>query len=127
MTNKQILTKAIDKVRNSNVSISGIELGRCVVESRKNKDTAEVKWFPTAGNQVNLFYKENISKGWTHSVPDELNDGYIQVRNLNPRESYTFGIMQKNNCGSGEMVIGIVIDPPASTPTLFRMNYWVWQ
>lgn len=93
----------------------------------RNMDVAEVKWFPTGGSQVNLFYKENVSKGWTHAVPDELNDGYVKISNLNPRESYTFGLEQKNGCNGGTTVMGVVIDPPASTPTLFKMNYWVWN
>ena len=92
----------------------------------RNKDLAELKWVPTNGSQVNVFYKENGQSGWTHAIGDQPNNGYLLITYLDPNFGYTFALMQKNGCGSGELVQSVVIDPPANGK-IFPFSFWQWS
>ena len=89
----------------------------------RNGSQAIAKWVPTAGNQVNLYYREVGQTAWTHSVRDEANDGYLEIGYLNPSLGYEFGLQQKADCGGGP-VTAVVIDPPVTKWTLFRVSYY---
>ena len=90
-------------------------------------DVAILKWNPTGGSEVNVFYKENNQSNWTHALRDQKNNGYLKIGELDPQTGYTFGLMQKNGCAGGETVTSVVIDPPAKTWTLFGFSFWKWN
>jgi hypothetical protein len=77
----------------------------------------EIKYVPTGGSEVNIYYKDIRAKDWQHSVRDEKNDGYVVIRNLDSKTSYTFGLQQKNSCGGGDILIAV--DPPVTKPQIF--------
>ena len=91
----------------------------------RNGVSATLKWWPTQGGQVNVFYKEVDQKNWTHGLADQLNNGNLTIGGLNPNLGYTFGLMQKNGCGGGQLVTSVVIDGPQSR--LFTFSYWMWE
>jgi hypothetical protein len=92
----------------------------------RNGAVATLKWVPTQGDQINVFYKENGQPGWTHALGDQTNDGYLEIGGLNPSLGYTFGLMQKNGCGGGQTASAVVVDPPAYGQ-MFRFSYWIWN
>lgn len=85
----------------------------------RNANKADIKWVPSVGEEVNVYYKLNSSNNWQYSVRDEKNDGFVVIGNLNPNKGYTFGIQQKNGCGGG--IIAIIVDPPAKGK-IFRVS-----
>jgi hypothetical protein len=90
---------------------------------RAGKD-AILKWWPTQGSQVNVFYKEVGQSGWTYGVGDLPNNGEYTVHALNPGVGYTFGLVQKTGCGGGQLATAVVVDGPQHK--LFSMSYWEW-
>ena len=91
----------------------------------RNGSTAELRWVPTEGDQVNIYFRENDQAGWQHAKADQPNNGVNEITELNPALGYTFGLQQKNGCGGGELVTAVVIDPPAYGE-LFPFSYWMW-
>ena len=91
----------------------------------RDRGEAVLKWVPTEGGQVNIYYKENGQPGWTHAKADQPNNGYNVVESLNPSLGYTFGLQQKNSCGGGQLATSVVIDPP-SNGQIFRFSFWTW-
>lgn len=89
-------------------------------------EVAILKWNPTGGSQVNVFYRENENDNWTHALGDQTNNGYIEIKNLKPEIGYTFGLQQKNGCAGGELVTAVVIDPPSRWWKIFTLSYWHW-
>ena len=93
----------------------------------RNGSEAVLKWVPTGGELVNIFFKEVEQKGWTHAVSNEPNDGYVVVDHLNPNLGYEFAVEQHEGCGSGSLSPkAVVIDPPTTKWTLFLQSYWSW-
>ena len=93
----------------------------------RNGSEAVLKWVPTGGELVNVYFKEVGSAGWTHAVSNEPNDGYLVVDHLNPNLGYEFAVEQHEGCGSGQLSPkAVVVDPPTSKWTLFVQNYWSW-
>ena len=78
---------------------------------------AIVKWFPTEGNNVNIYYHENQNPENAHAVRDSDNDGYEEIGELGNLD-WTFGIQQSNGCAGGEVVW--VIDGATDGWILFR-------
>jgi len=62
-------------------------------------DVAIVKWFPTAGNLANIYYKQNGSADWQYSI-QVANTGYYQINSLGTMD-ITFAIQQVDSCGGG--------------------------
>jgi hypothetical protein len=93
----------------------------------RKADVAILKWVPTGGNLVNVYYKELGAPAWQFGLGDQLNDGYLQIDHLNPRMGYGFAVEQHDGCGGGAMSPkAVVIDPPTTTWVLFPLSHWAW-
>src|SRR3990167_4003225 len=89
----------------------------------RSGDTAVIKWNPSEGNRVNIYYRLVESTAWEHAVRDELNDGYVQINGLADR-SWTFGIQQTANCSGGPIVV--IPDGSTSTWRMFLPTHIEW-
>ena len=93
---------------------------------------ADLKWFQTQGDKVNIYFKEVSAAGWEHSVADvpakvgEFPNNYNEftVGMLNPALGYTFGLQQASGCAGGQLVTSVVVDGPLSVT--FPFSYWTW-
>jgi len=90
----------------------------------RSTDSATLKWWPTQGDQVNIYYKELGQNSWTHAVGDQPNNGLFVVNALNPKLGYVFGLQQKTGCGGGQIVTSVVVDGPSCH--LYPFSYWTW-
>ena len=86
---------------------------------------ATVKYQPTGGDLVDVYFKEVGQVFWTHSKGDQPNNGYVEIDSLNPSLGYIFGVRQHQGCGSGETVVAVVID--GAVVRLFPMSSWQWS
>lgn len=94
----------------------------------KRKGTEAIaQWIPTAGNEVNLYYKIVGQKDWQFALRDVANSGYVVVDHLNPNLGYTFGLQQKMNCSGGQTVVAVAVDPPTTVWKMFRVSQYIWQ
>lgn len=97
----------------------------------RNGSVATVSAVIPEGDKTNIYFKENSSATWTHAKGDVpvivLADGQRgindKVEALNPSLGYTFGIQATNACAGGEIVLAVVVDPPAFGQT-FYFSYW---
>jgi len=73
---------------------------------------ARVEWFRTGGDQVTILYKEVGASNWEHALRDQPNRDWnsYTIYALNPVLGYTFGVMQHDGCGGGEIAVAEVID-----------------
>lgn len=83
-------------------------------------DQAIVKWLPTDGNKVNIYYKDNSASDWQYSVTTE-NTGYYVINGLGTRD-ITFAIQQVNDCSGGTVsnISNPIVDGNVSGWVLFR-------
>lgn len=79
--------------------------------------TAIVKWYPTEGNQANIYYYNGDDPNDAHAVRDTANDGYEEINELGGKD-WTFGVQQANGCAGGEIVW--VVDGNTRGWVLFR-------
>jgi hypothetical protein len=82
---------------------------------------AILRWWATEGNKVHVYWKENTSENWQHSMTVD-NTGYVTVGGLGNGD-FTFGIQQVNDCGGGLITVGnilSVVDGGTSRWVLFR-------
>lgn len=91
----------------------------------RNGGTAIVKYVPTGGNLVDVYFKENGQSSWTHALGDQFNDGYLVIDQLKPELGYTFAIRQHQNCGAGHSVAALVVDPPANSWQVFKLTRFI--
>lgn len=87
----------------------------------RNGDQAVVKWIPTEGNKVHVFYKQNSSPDWQYSLVTD-NTGYVVIHGLGTMD-ITFAIQQVNDCGGGITASAMtvpVVDGDSDTWVLFR-------
>jgi hypothetical protein len=85
---------------------------------------ATIKWIPTGGDKVNIFFKELGQADWTHALGDEPNDGITEIHLLKPSIGYEFGLQQHQGCSGGQTIIVGIVDGPE--PMVFYASYWVW-
>lgn len=85
---------------------------------RKGPD-AIIKWFPTAGDKVNIYYKVVGSPTWQFSLADQPNNGYVQIHDLDSLD-ITFGIQQEQGCAGGDIIGATIVDGATQGWTLFR-------
>jgi len=91
----------------------------------RNGSEAILKWVPTGGDLVNVYYKELGQSSWTHGLGDQTNDGYLVIDHLNPNLGYEFAVQQHEGCGGGELSPKAVVkDPPTAQWTLFQQTSW---
>lgn len=93
----------------------------------RKDDVAIVKWVPTQGDKVHIYYRVNGSQVWEHSLADQTNNGYAVIERLDASLGYTFAIQQAQGCAGGDTVLAIIIDPPARKWTLFTNPTWQWS
>ena len=91
----------------------------------RNGDTAIIKFVPTGGDRVDVLYKEVNSPVWTHALRDEPNDGYLVIDHLNPQLGYTFGIIQRQGCSGGQLLLIGIVDGPETN--MFLPSFWEWR
>lgn len=91
----------------------------------RNGSFATLKWWPTQGAQVNVYYREVGQSGWQHALADQPNNGELLIGALNPSLGYEFGLQQKQGCGGGQLATAVVVDPPAHGQ-IFWFSYWTW-
>lgn len=93
-------------------------------------DHATLTWFKTAGDKVNIYFKEVDQANWTHAVGDVPNvdpkNEYV-IGGLVPSVGYTFAIEQHQGCGGGQLVQSIIIDGASYKPVVFTDSYWAWS
>lgn len=80
------------------------------------------------GDNASIYFKENGAADWQHSSSDiPVTGGYLShtIYELNPNLGYTFGIQAANSCAGGEIVLAVIVDPPAYGVT-FPFSYWEW-
>lgn len=67
-------------------------------------DCAELKWLPTDGDTVNIYWKNPASGNWEHSVINSDNDGVELVCGLGGYD-WTFGLAQVNGeCNQSDIM-----------------------
>ncbi|MFA5730311.1 MAG: hypothetical protein WC938_03805 [Candidatus Paceibacterota bacterium] len=80
---------------------------------------AIVKWWPTAGNKANIYYKQNSSNDWQYAV-QVANTGYYEIGGLGSMD-ITFGIQQVDDCGGGVTSdVYQIVDGNANAWVLYR-------
>ena len=92
---------------------------------RKGSD-ATVNFFAKEGDRANIYFKENGAEGWQHSARDiSIVNDYVSytIHDLNPNLGYDFGIQASNGCAGGEIILAVIVDPPADGVT-FNFSYW---
>lgn len=92
----------------------------------RSGDKAELRWTPTDGNQVNIYWKEVGQSDWKHAAGNQQNDGRFVVGSLKPSLGYTFGVQQVNSCSGGQLITAVVVDPPAKH-RMFKLSYYSFQ
>ncbi len=80
-------------------------------------DVAIVKYWPTEGDTVSVFYRQNDSKYWQYSLTEQ-NDGFVTIAGLGNKD-ISFAVMQRNTC-SGGVMSHTVVDGPSKEWVLFR-------
>jgi len=87
----------------------------------RNGDMAVLKWWNTEGNKVNIYWKENSSSEWQHSLIGVDNTGYREIGGLGNAD-ITFGVEQLNDCMPSPLVSfqQVVIDAVSSVWVLWR-------
>lgn len=90
----------------------------------RNGGSATLRWWPTAGSEVNIYVLDADTNVRVGSKPDQPNNGVSVVELLDPNKGYTFELEQKNGCSSGQLVRVGVIDGPSSR--IFVSSYWTW-
>jgi hypothetical protein len=89
----------------------------------RNGDCAIVKWMPTEGDKANIYWKENSSGDWQHSLIGIENTGYREVCGLSTLD-YTFGVQSVNGCAADGIVnasnLSVIVDGATSDWILFR-------
>lgn len=82
-------------------------------------DEAIVKWVPTEGNKVNIYWKLVDSSSWEHSVQVD-NTGYFEIKGLGTRD-WTFSIQSVNGCNTGtSAMVRDIVDGNTGGWVLFR-------
>lgn len=81
-------------------------------------DQAIVKWFPTEGNLVHIYYKQVESTVWQYSVRGAQNNGSFTISGLGSMD-ITFAVQQVNGCSGGPLSPAI-IDGASQGWVLFR-------
>lgn len=82
-------------------------------------DQAVVKWFPTGGDQVHIYYKQVASPDWQYSLT-QANTGYAVINGLGTLD-ITFTVQQVNGCSGGASATASpVVDGATSGWVLFR-------
>ena len=87
----------------------------------RNGDNAILRWWATAGNKINAYWKHPNEGNWEHSIHSD-NTGYLEVSGLNG-DDWTFAIQQAENCGGGVVTIGnllSVVDGGTDSWILFK-------
>jgi len=88
----------------------------------RNGECALVKWYPTEGDKVNIYWKDNSSNEWQHSLIGSPNDGYEEICALSG--DVTFGVQSVNGCAADGVVnastISSIVDGNTSSWVLFR-------
>jgi hypothetical protein len=84
----------------------------------RNGELADLRWSPTEGDTVNIYWKNPSAGDWEHSLINTPNDGNEIVGNLGSYD-WTFGLAQVNgNCNESDIVE--VVDGMTSEWILFR-------
>ena len=95
----------------------------------RNGSSADVRYFITEGTTSDILYKVNGQDGWQYSVIDVKgnSDNFVNytINSLVPSFGYTFGVLQRSQCGTGAIATAVVVDPPANGK-LFKFSYWIW-
>lgn len=92
----------------------------------RNGSEAQLKWVPTAGDQVSVFYRVTGHIGWEFALADQPNNGDLTIHALNPSLGYDWGLMQHQGCSGGLIALSRVIDPPA-VGRIFLSDGWEWS
>lgn len=80
-------------------------------------DQAIVKYWPTEGDKVHVYYKQNDSPSWQYSITTQ-NTGYVLIEGLGDKD-ITFAVQQVIGCGGGPLT-NAIIDGPTQQWVLFR-------
>lgn len=94
----------------------------------RNGSDATVNAHIPEGDKVNIYFKENGETSWKHAVADiQVTGKYVSytIHDLNPALGYTFGIQAGNGCAGGEVVLAVIVDPPAFG-VVFPFSYYEW-
>ena len=83
-------------------------------------DEAILRWWATAGNKVNIYYRHNDVADWEHSTTQD-NIGWATIGALGS-DDWTFGLQQVNDCSGGVIVsdTAVVVDGDTSSWVLFQ-------
>ena len=85
----------------------------------RNGDSAIVKWWPTAGNLVNIYYKQVGSPTWQYAT-QRANTGSEEINGLGTLD-ITFGIEEVDGCGGGVTSdVYQIVDGNSNKWVLFR-------
>jgi hypothetical protein len=68
---------------------------------------AILKWVPTQGSTVNIYYKQVNSTGWQYSLRDIPNHGTAEVHDLGSLD-ITFALQQSNGCAGGPLTQAVI-------------------
>ena len=79
--------------------------------------TADLRWMPTDGQTVHIYWRDNSASDWQHSVINSPNDGQEFIYGLSG--DVTFGLQQVNDECNGSDII-TVVDGLTSYWVLFR-------
>jgi hypothetical protein len=94
----------------------------------RNGSDATINAHIPEGDHVNVYFRENDEVGWTHADRDiPVTGNYVShtIHDLDPNVGYTFGLQAANGCAGGEVLLAVVIDPPAYG-VIFPFSYWEW-
>ena len=92
----------------------------------RNGSDATVKAHILEGNSANIYYRENDADGWKHSLANvPVTNQWLEVtiHDLKPELGYTFAVQSAHSCAGGELIVPIVIDPPA-WGVVFPVTSW---
>lgn len=84
----------------------------------RNGDQAKVQWWPTAGSQVNIYYKQVNSPVWQYSLNNQPNNGYAVINGLGTMD-ITFAVEQINGCSGGPVDLVKIVDGATNGWVLF--------